>query len=412
MALPDETKLKALLESGDAPTDALVERLAEQHGLPALGALLDMLIFWDSSKAPAPPSAFPGVPAEVMTEASAFLLTPGHLDDAFPGGVDWERVRRAQDFFAEHQSLGLLILGCGSLPACYSIPGVAQVLIGSGKLVVQVTSRLAETIAFLTKVMTPGSLGPGDGAFEGNLWIRKVRLMHAVMRCLMVADPHIFSDLPEDRPSHVFLKFDWAKRATKEDFPINQVELGFVLLTFSWMVVRGLRLLWVRMNEEQANDHLYTWAVIGHGLGIDVALRPHTAEDAEGLFESIRDRYEEGTLAGRLLVAALVVYIISRLREGVRQMLPPPLLRILVTYFRRFGSGCLESLARTFVRALSGADTANKLWVPRAPFIHWLAGLVVRGGILLKDALTPGVTGDKGISRLLGDNMTPPRPPR
>jgi hypothetical protein len=227
--------------------------------------------------------------------------------------------------------------------------------------------------------------------------------MHGLMRCLMRADPAAFNHLSDDTPSGFLGRYDWAEHAAKDECPIDQVELAFVLLTFSWMVVRGLRILWVCMNKQQAEDHLYTWSVIGHGLGIGAGLRPESQDDAKALFERIRDTYEEGTEAGRLLVAALVVYIIFRLRQGVREMLPAWLLGFLVRHFRRFGSACLESLARTFVRVLTGADTANKLWVPRAPLLHWAAGILVRLGILAKDAFKPG---DKGLSRLLGEQFS------
>ena len=120
----------------------------------------------------------------------------------------------------------------------------------------------------------------------------------------------------------------------------------------------------------------------------------------------MREHFEQGTEEGRLLVAALVVYIIFRLRQGIREMLPPRLLAFLVTHFKRFGSGCLESLARTLVRSLTGAETANKLWVPRAPFLHWVVGLLIRAAIVAKDFRK---TGDKGLNRLLGDQLSQTR---
>lgn len=404
MGMPTGSALKALQKAGDAEADPMLVELQQAHGVGALADLLKLMFRW------MPPAAFPpavdgvSVPQPVVDAARAFLYNEAIFEGAIGGGVDWARVARAQKFYKRHHDLGQLILGCGSLPACYSIPGVAQVLMGSGKLSTQVSMRLKETSRFLTEVMEPGSLGAGKD-FVGNLWIRKVRLMHGLMRRLMLADPAMFNHLTDDTPTTFLSKFDWAANSTADDFPIDQVELGFVLLTFSWVVVRGLKSMWVDMSEDEADDHIYTWAVIGHALGIEPILRPESRKDAQALFTLITDTYEEGTEAGRLLAAALVVYIILRLRQGVREMLPPWLLKILLAHFKRFGSGSLESLARTFVRGLTGKDTANRLWVPRAPFLHWAAGVVVRLAILAKDKLTPGEE-RRGLSQRLGAQVS------
>ena len=358
MGLPDKSALKMLQKRGDAQVDPLLEELMKDHGELALAGLLEVMFRWMPGQPFRPDPA--NLPAALIAAATEFLEHDDVLGGAFGARpVDWDRIRRAQDFYDLHKPLGMLILGCGSLPACYSFPGVAMVLMGSGRLSVQVRSRLVETSSFLAEVMKPGSLGAG-GQFKGNQWIRKVRLMHGLMRRLLLADATRFEDRAEDTAVNFLLRFDWSGRATKEDFPIDQVELGFVLLTFSWMVIRGLRILWVGMSSTQRDDYIYAWSVIGHGLGIEPVMRPETASEAEALFDLLREDYEQGTEEGRLLVAALVVYLIFRLRQGIREMLPPWLLRFLAAHFRRFGSGCLESLARTFVRVFTGADTANR----------------------------------------------------
>ncbi len=404
MSLPGEADRRRLQKLGDPELDPLLDEFVVAGQEEALARLLSRMFTWMPGTPF--PSSCDGVPAGILSTAKSFV----EKDDVFGGAfgakaIDWARVGRAQAFYDRHQALGMLILGCGSLPACYSIPGVALVLMGSGKLALQVRMRLMETIAFLTVVMKPGSLGPG-GNLEGNRWVRKVRLMHGLMRCLMLADPQRFNHLADDQPANALLKLDWAGRSGSDDFPIDQVELGFVLLTFSWMVVRGYDSLGVKMTAEEKDDHVYAWAVIGHGLGIEPVMRPETAASARELFEELRDRYEDGTEEGRLLAASLIVYIIFRLRQGIREMLPPAVLGFLLRHFKRFGAGCLESLARTFVRLLTGEDTANKLWVPRAPLLHWLAGLVVRLGLVLKDT---GKAGDKGLPRLLGAQFSAAR---
>ena len=411
MKLPDGAELEALRRKGDAEADPIMGQIVREHGIHALAGLLDFLFGWRPGTAF--PSPCPGVPRDVVAIAEQFLSNADLPGDAVRGGVDWARVDRSQVFYQDFKLSGLLVLGCASLPACYAHPGVALVLMGSGRLSVQVRQRLFETIAFLTMVMTPGSLGPAKDA-PGALWIRKVRLMHALMRRLTLANATPFRSLTDEKPSNVLLKMNWNVHSDPGVLPIDQVELGFVLLTFSWLLVRGFGKLGIPMSDSERDDHIYTWAVIGRGLGIEAALRPLDAADAEALFESIRGRFESGTEEGRLLAAALVVYVIFRQREVIVEFLPRQRarwLQQLIQWVKPFAEACLESLARTLVRDLTGTQTANRLWVARAPLVHWLVGEGLRAAMTLLEMrqkgdwvphMLGGVRREKGLPRLLG----------
>jgi hypothetical protein len=409
--------LRRLRRRGDDEADPLVNRLAAEYGIDAVAGLLDVLLRWDPQQV-LPTSA--EVPREARLEAERFLHQPYLLDGAIAEGIDWTRIDRAQSLFQQFQMSGLRVRGCASLPACYALPGVASVLMGSGRLSAQVTRRLQDTISFLTTVMTPEALNPKDAegaSGRGTMWVRKVRLMHALMRCLTLQDATAFSTRPDDRASNALLKLDWSRIGRSEATPISQVELAFVLLTFSWLVVRGFHLLGVPMTDDEKDDHIYTWAVIGHALGIDDVLRPRTASDAYELFALIRDEYEVGTEDGRLLVAALTVFIVNRQRQAIQAFLPRergPLLTGFINLFKPFGDACLESLARTLVRQLSGKQTANRLWVSRAPFIHWVVGKILRSGMTLiqmnqaKDWVPFALSGrrrEKGLPGMIGRRL-------
>lgn len=397
MGLPSLDDLRAV---GDPEAEPMLETLAQRHGLMVLAALLDRLLRWD------PAGPFPAssqeLPQAVIDKALEFLHKPGVLDGAMDGEtggtIDWSRIYRAQMLFSQYLHSGLIVLGCASLPACYAFPGVALVLMGSGRLSVQVQRRLEDTSAFLTLVMSPGALEPPgeDGqSGPGTLWIRKVRLIHALMRRLTLADPgEVGVTLALEKPSHFLLNLDWKLECDRHGIsnlmPIDQVELGFVLLTFSWLLVRGFGALRVPMTEQEMDDHIYAWAVIGHGLGIDRTLRPLTATAASDLFDRLEAKYVQGTQEGRLLVAALIVYIIIRQYDAINEklaalrktwagaILRQPWVQGLIAWAKPFIKGCLESLARTLVRELAGAQIAGRLWVPRSPFIHWVVGRLFR----------------------------------
>ena len=66
------------------------------------------------------------------------------------------------------------------------------------------------------------------------------------------------------------------------------------------------------------------------------------------------------------------------------------------------------------MRELTGTPTANRLWVARAPLIHWIAGEAGRALMTLAemrqkgDWVPPvfgGVAREKGLPRLLGRNL-------
>lgn len=83
----------------------------------------------------------------------------------------------------------------------------------------------------------------------------------------------------------------------------------------------------------------------------------------------------------------------------------------LIRRTKPFAEACLESLARTLVRDLAGTQTANRLWIARAPLVHWVVGEIARGLMTLaemrgrKDWLPRRLGGEareKGFPRLLG----------
>lgn len=382
---------------GDTEADPLVAGWACRPGVSQIATLLDHMMRWDPREEFPPP---PGLDPAVHQAAKAFLEREDVLDDAFAGAaVDWARVERAQAGFQEFLMSGLMVLGCASLPACYVHPGVALILSGSGRLMVQVSRRLRETIDFLRVVMTPESLRKGGA---GVRWIRKVRLMHALMRALTLADAAGFRHLAGgEKASDYLLALEWRKRFAQRT-PIDQVELAYVLLTFSWLLVRGFDELGIERSAAQQDDHIYAWAVIGHGLGIGEALRPLERSAARRLFEQIRAEREQGTEEGRLLAGALIVFIVMAQREQVRLLLrdAAPWQQALIRWVEPLLDPFFQSQARTLVRKLAGIVPAEKLWVPRAPFIHWLVGVLLRAG--MKAIEMRSGRAEKGLPRVLG----------
>ena len=109
-------------------------------------------------------------------EAASFMAEP--VDT-----VQFE-IGRGQDLFQELGPEVLLILGCYSLPAAYAATKGARVLAQTGFLTEDTDRRLGETSQMVVDVMTTGGLEPGG---TGVWAARKVRLMHAAIRHLVLA---------------------------------------------------------------------------------------------------------------------------------------------------------------------------------------------------------------------------------
>jgi len=105
----------------------------------------------------------------------------------WPAWVDPVKLHRSADFFGQN---GLLIgtaLFCASLPEAYAGARGARVLTLTARLVTDTVRRVYETAQMLVDSMSRDGLVPGTGA--GYEDVRRVRLMHAAVRHLILDDP-------------------------------------------------------------------------------------------------------------------------------------------------------------------------------------------------------------------------------
>jgi hypothetical protein len=377
--------LATLSRRADPRADARIAALAGPDRGPAIGRvslLLDQLLRWKPGE---------GSPPDALKEDFAER-------DPLPewamrhGG--YERLRRAQEVFAQREMAAFVVLGFASLPACYRQPQIAELLAHSGRLAVQVFRRLRETADFVGAVARPGAFEP-DGL--GLLWCRKVRLMHAAMRFLARLEPE-----PVPSPTgHELQDFLLQRPYTPADSePIDQSELAFVLQTFGHLSVRGLRALRIRLSPDEAADWLFFWSVVGHLLGVCDELLPRP--DAGGGPDAIEARAQQlyetidawnharGGVSdhGRLLTATLLVSMreallratpsLAVLQDGVGRWHPLRWLpRVAVERIDRMIRVVVSSAPRSFTRLMLGRRSAEELGVERAPLLHYLGHQVV-----------------------------------
>ncbi|MCG8592287.1 MAG: DUF2236 domain-containing protein [Proteobacteria bacterium] len=248
-----------------------------------------------------------------------------------PLHIPAETIRAGQRVFAEHGPEIMLLLGCYSLPAAYAANAGVQVLAQTHYLASHPLRRLLETAQMIINVMRPGGL---DHDGNGTRTAKKVRLMHAAVRHLILTKP--------DR--------NWDVEAL--GVPINQEDLAGTLMTFAYVTLDGLRQLGVRVDPEAQESYLAAWAAVGQLMGVETDLIPRSIADADALTRKIQSRQiqvdvpnPDGVALTRALLDMLQDHIPGRI---------------------------LDHSPASLMRYLLPRPVADQLEIPRRPFSDWL----------------------------------------
>lgn len=223
-----------------------------------------------------------------------------------PDWADPELIARAEELFFDQGVLSCTLLFCASLPECYVVPDLAEVLHTTGQLEQRTDWRIRSTAAMVFPVMMRGGLT--DPAGGGVAQVLKVRLIHAMVRNLILrsspqeavaaraqglrgaAAPVLpaLAALRASRNMHRALfahGWDMAR-----GLPCNQEEQAYTLLTFGYVYLRGMRRLGLKLDERDERAVLHAWNVVGHLVGIRRELMVFTMDEAEALFERMQAR--------------------------------------------------------------------------------------------------------------------------
>lgn len=193
-------------------------------------------------------------------------------------------LHQGQHFFSRHSSDILLLLGFLSLPYCYAAANGAEVLVRSRRILEEPENRLAETAQFVFDV-TAANAFERDG--KGLATILKVRLIHAATRHYLQRSK------------------DWSEAYGR---PVNQEDMAGTNLSFSLLVVRGLRKLGKRISAAESLDYIWYWNLIGGLLGLRAELQPNSTKEAYLLERNIRQRQFRPSEAGKVLTGSLLRY--------------------------------------------------------------------------------------------------------
>jgi hypothetical protein len=208
-----------------------------------------------------------------------------------PSWADRKLMNTGYSFFSSHAEAIMNLLGLLSLPYCYAAADGAMVLQLSERMQKDTGKRLNETAAFIWDVMAPDAFENGGKGFAS---IFKVRLLHAAARHYSVISG-------KWNP-------DWGT-------PLNQEDMAGTNLSFSLIVVRGLRKLGYTIQYDAQQGFMHLWNVIGYLLGLDEELLPQTGKQAQLLEAMIRKRQFRASPQGQSLTRALTDYLAVAVKD-------------------------------------------------------------------------------------------------
>lgn len=277
-----DTLLDPMRQEGDPAADHVVAALFADGQVGVVNDLMATLVRNDDLAA----EALPPIVREYLAST-----------EVMPSWANPEMIEAGERVFWRYGPGIIAILFCYSLPFCYAARKGVQVLALTSRLYSNPTRRIIETAQMVIDVMRPDGLGElGTGIRTAQ----KVRLMHGAVRLLISR-----SDL-------------WKAEFDK---PINQEDMAGTLISFSWVVLDGLRRLGYDITDQEAEAYLHCWKVVGHIMGIREEMQAQNMADAEALARRIQARQyaacEEGQMMTKALAEMLQYYLPGELLDGL-----------------------------------------------------------------------------------------------
>ena len=307
-------------QQGDAPADAVIAAVAESTGRGGIGALMQWL---------ADTSDF--AMDKQLEPVQVFFATHAHL----PDWADPNRMKRAMAFFKKNAGQIGLSLGTYSLPYTYLGADGVQLLWLTERIKNDTARRLQETGEWVFGVNNPKEWA-SEKAIARTL---KIRLIHAGAR---------WFGLQSGRWNK-----DWG-------VPVNQEDMAETSLSFSYIVLRGLRKLGVSATEQEEEDYLHHTNVIGYLNGIAEELLPANLREAYHLDRAITRRQFRSSEAGIGLTRSLL--------NAIAEISGPSTDR----------PEAVRNLAAAQMRLFLGDAHANALGIPAVPVEKRIVNVVSR----------------------------------
>ena len=339
-------------QQGDPPADAVIAAVAETAGREGISTLMQWLANTSDFATDKQPE-----PVQIFFADYAGL----------PEWAEPDRMKRGMAFFKKNAGLIGLALGTYSLPYTYMGADGVQLLWLTERIKNDTARRLQETGEWVfgvnnakewipspptplpkgegsrpSGILPPSPFGRGvgdEGIAKAVSRTLKIRLIHAGAR---------WFGLQSGR-----WNMSWG-------MPVNQEDMAGTNLSFSYIVLRGLRKAGVMATEQEEEDYLHHVNVIGYLNGIVEELLPANLREAYHLDRAIARRQFRSSEAGIGLTRSLLNAIAEVAGRATGQ---PENVR---------------NLAAAQMRLFLGDAYADALGIPAVPVEKRLAGLVSR----------------------------------
>lgn len=229
----------------------------------------------------------------------------------------------------------------------------------------------------------------GPGFFSA----RKVRALHASMRYMLTHPEEFVPKNQEQRLSAETNSTHFAhelKRRAHHDIqwdvnvyghPVNQEDQAFTLLTFGYLLPRGMEEWGCRLSHEEKNAVLHLWKVIGYVMGIRTDFTTDQLDEAEELYRRLLNRQisPERQEASEQLTTTTTGFLSQYLptRFGVAKWLPSSMVLDQVSIDENLVDPKIKGSSSLSERLLTPAMLKG-LRAPHRRFFHWGTVTVLR----------------------------------
>lgn len=229
-----------------------------------------------------------------------------HEKNTLPDWSDMEKMQISSQLFRSNGNEFLFMLGIVSLPYCYAASKGALSLYHTEKIRKNTEARLLDTTSFIVEIMQKEAFCENG---KGFLAIKQVRLRHALARYFLNKNPAII-DLGEQ--------------------PINQEDMAGTNLAFSYVVLREMPKIGVKISPKMQDAYIHFWSVIGYLLGVQKELLPNDIREAFWLEKRISHRQFFPSKEGKELSEQLVNHYKRNIPNKATITLINPLIRHLL----------------------------------------------------------------------------------
>lgn len=283
-------KLLAKRKITDPLADDTVKAIIASGYEKQINAIIGTLVRTDTFTA----STFQDFAPELQKTLNDYFTASAQL----PDWADQNLIKKGEEFYARFGPEISMLLNVKSLPLCYACAHGARVLYDTGRLMDHggnldpLARRLMETAQMVVYTMMPGGLAPGG---KGVVTVQKVRLIHASIR--------YYLKNPATNPQ------GWDTETLGE--PINQEDMAGTLMSFSALILDGLKQMHLEVSDEEAAAYMHCWSVVGHLTGVEQDLIPTSYTEGYDLGVAIMKNQAGASDWGKALTSSCIAFMQS-----------------------------------------------------------------------------------------------------